>query len=829
MTFLDLNGTWNLAREGDSEAIPALVPGCVHLALKAAGRIPDPYFRDNEDCLQWIGETVWVYTRTFEAAPELLACERVLLVSEGLDTFATVTINDREIARSDNMFRRYEWDVRAALREGVNEIKIRFDSTMPYLKKRQEEQFLWHTGIDHHRVNGSNWVRKEQCNYGWDWGPILVTAGIWRDLSLRGIRRSRLVETEVRQHHAPDGVVMLELKGRVETIEPGMSLRFTVSYEGEEWCTREVSLSETTATTSVTLDQPHLWWPNGLGEQALYDVSIELLNAEGESMDFEAKRIGLRTLELVRERDEWGESFHFRCNGCDFFAKGANWIPADTFDAAVTDDILRDLLQSAADAHLNFIRVWGGGVYERDEFYSLCDELGLCVWQDFMFACSAYPAHEPAFLENVRHEAEENVRRLRHHPSIALWCGNNELEQIGGIIGDQPGAMRWPDYVELFDKLLARIVAELDPGRPYWPSSEHSPMGNRVGDGASSDPRWGDAHLWSVWHGRKPFEWYRTSFHRFCSEFGFQSFPHPVTVESYTAPEDRNITSYVMERHQRSPIGNSAIIDYLLSWFRLPVGWRNTVWLSQILQGLAIKYAVEHWRRNMPRCMGAIYWQLNDCWPVASWSSLDYQRRWKALHYEARRFFAPLLISGVEDLASGTLEVWLTSDALAVRDVEVAVDVYTVDGTKVKDRKWTVATPSNGPKCIETMDLSGELSKFSERDLLVKLRVFEGGELTTENLVTFARPKHLALRRPALTIERVEETGEETVFAISTDRPALWVWLEVDEDPDLRWTDNFFTVLPGERKIVRPQDGFGEGLEPARIRLRSLYDTFAEE
>ncbi len=830
MQTLELSGDWTLTQVDDQSSCPAQVPGCVHLDLKRSERIPDPYYGDNEDHLQWIGEKDWSYRRDFSVEASLLENDRILLQCEGLDTFARIRINGDEIGRTDNMFRTWEFEVKNLLRVGENSIEVLFESTIPYITQCQENHFLWHTGIGHHRINGSNWVRKEQCNYGWDWGPMLVTAGIWRPIRLLGISAGRLSDLHVRQTHLDKGAVRLDLIAEAEFVNPAADSRvdLTLSFEGEPLQTLELALTEEGRVEgSLTIEQPNLWWPNGMGGQALYDVDAALVVA-GKEVDCTSRRIGLRTLELVRERDSWGESFKFRCNGRDFFAKGANWIPADTFDAAVTDEILRDLLQCAADGYMNMIRVWGGGLYERDEFYQLCDELGLCVWQDFMFACSAYPAHEDAFLDNVVIEAEQNVRRIRHHACLALWCGNNELEQISGIIGDKPGEMKWHDYAELFDKRLAEVVARLDPGRAYWPSSEHSPIGNRVGDGASTDPRWGDAHLWKVWHGREPFEWYRTSFHRFCSEFGFQSFPHPVTVESYTSPEERNITSYVMERHQRSPIGNSVIIDYMLSWFRLPVGWDNTVWLSQILQGLAIKYAVEHWRRNMPRCMGALYWQLNDCWPVASWASLDYERRWKALHYDARRFFAPMMVSGVEHPETNTVDVWVTSDAVEARSVRIVADLYTVDGEKLRTVEETIQTPVNGSAIAFTLDASEEIAGQTARDLLVKLRLFAEDKVVSENLVTFARPKHLELRRPELSIEvETDATGEPVVY-VSTDKPALWVWLEVEGNPDVRWTDNFFHVLPGERKEVHPQEGFADGIEGQRITARSLYGTYSE-
>ncbi len=821
MKILPLDGAWTLRKSSDSRDIPATVPGCVHLDLLRAGLIEDPFLRDNEAACAWVSDSDWALARSFEVDAALLALPHVVLRCEGLDTFATVLLNGVELGRADNMFRTWEFDVKTRLRPGANSIEVRFDSPTPLMTRRQEEHFLWHTGIGHHRISGGNWVRKEQCQFGWDWGPMLPTMGIWRSISLVAFE-ARVAGVAIAQKHR-GGAVELGLRPELEGNLEGTSLDVGLSLRG---ATVDHSEGPPGNVLRLRVERPELWWPNGMGAQPLYELRVTLRDASGRVLDSLLRRVGLRTLELVRERDAWGESFCFAANGRRFFAKGANWIPADAFDARIENAGLRDLLESARDAHMNMVRVWGGGKYERDAFYDLCDELGLCVWQDFMFACSAYPAHEADFVDSVRQELRDNVRRLRHHACLALWCGNNELEQIPGCVGGQPGAMDWADYCALFDHLLPGVVAELDPGRPYWPSSCHNPIGDRS-SAFVNDPRWGDAHLWKVWHGREPFEWYRSSFHRFCSEFGFQSFPEPRSVAAFTIPGDRNIASHVMELHQRSPIGNSAIMDYALSWFRLPVGFDNTLWLSQIVQVLGIQYAVEHWRRNMPRCMGALYWQLNDCWPVASWSSIDHQHRWKALHYAARRFFAPLMLSTVEDLPGRRIDVFLNNDGADPCSGLVRWTITTRDGDTVQSGENYATAPAGASALVFSVDAHDALEACTPRNLLAWFQFESRGTILSRSLALFARPKHITLPDPHLAL-RASVKGRRIRAELTARKPALWAWL-CHPAADIRWDDNFFHLQAGETRVVQ---GLFQS-EPApdaadALQALSLYDTYRE-
>ncbi len=825
MEQISLNGEWTLYRAQEANSIVARVPGCVHLDLLNAGQIEDPFYRDNETRQFWIGETDWKYERRFTVSGAFLAHERVMLRCFGLDTLATVEVNGIPVGKADNMYRTWLFDVKPQLKTGENVLTICFDAPMPFLRACERERGVLPAWLGSDRVNSGAWLRKEPCNFGWDWGPKLTTSGIWRDIELIAYT-ARLADVAIRQQHA-SGEVALNVQIRVENpAAQALAVRIEVRYDGETVASVEQPVSGDQASARMTISQPKLWWINGLGEQPLYEMQVQLVGADDAVLDEQSKRIGLRTLTLERHADQWGESFYFAINGVPFFAKGANWIPADTFVPRLTADNYTTLIRDAAAAHMNMLRVWGGGVYEQDAFYDLCDQYGIAIWQDFMFACGTYPAFDDAFLANVRVEAEDNVRRLRHHPSLALWCGNNELEQ--GLVAAEWTAktMSWADYGRLFDVLLKDVVGAEDPDRPYWPSSPHTPVGDRAD---LMNPDSGDTHLWHVWHRREPFEWYRTRFDRFVSEFGFQSFPEPATLEPFIEPEDHNITSYMMEYRQRSGIGNSTIIHYLLDWFRLPSSFENGIWLSQILQGMAIKYAVEHWRRNMPRTMGTIYWQLNDCWPAPSWSSINSLYRWKALHYMAKRFYAPVLISGLEDREAGTVAVHVTSDLLEAGSGVVRWQLATTDGAVIEGGTFDAAIPPQQDSLVRTLSFAGALQQYEARDLLIGLALDVNDETVSDNLVLFARPKHLSLLDPDLRVTVRASSAHHFQVEVSAAHPALWAWLATD-DGESSFSDNFFNLMPGTPRTVEIETKQALSADELRERLlvRSLFDTYEE-
>ena len=825
METLSLNGRWQVCQADQTEEkwLPAQVPGSVHTDLLAAGEIPDPFYGDNELQVMWVGEADWLYRRAFSVSDYFLQQEKVVLHCDGLDTLATIRLNGVEIGRTDNMFRTYEFDVKEILRPGENEIEILFASALLAGQDKLAERYIHSWSTDTHKLPGGNYIRKAAYHFGWDWGPKLVTCGIWRDIELLAYE-ARLGDVNITQDHGQASQIVLGAEVAVETTDSRpLKLIFSAALNGESIAEVEVPVDGKTVLVDLPVTEPRLWWPNGMGEQPLYDVTMRLLDEQGTVIDAWHKKIGLRTLELDRHEDEWGESFQFRVNGVPFFAKGANWIPADNFVTRIGDDHYWRLLADAAAANMNMLRVWGGGIYENDIFYEQCDRLGICIWQDFMFACATYPAYDGEFMASVEQEAIDNIRRLRHHACMALWCGNNELEQ--GLVSEEwtQVTMGKEDYGRLFDDLLADLVAAYDPGTDYWPSSPHSPQGNRYD---WNNPHWGDAHVWEVWHGKQPFEYYRTCRHRFCSEFGFQSFPEPRTVEKVTTPEERNITSYVMEHHQRSDIGNQTIIHYMLDWFRLPTSFENTLWLSQIVQGTSMRYAVEHWRRSMPRGMGTLYWQLNDCWPVASWSSLDYYGRWKALQYMARKFFAPVIVSGVEDLQKGTVGVHVTSDRLQESSGELSWLLTTVGGESLAEGALPVMIPARADLAAAELDLGEQIAEYGERDLLLWLELTgDEGEPLSSNLVTLVRPKHLALQEPEIELSYIAQDGALKAVTLEAKKPALWAWLEVEDDA-VRFSDNFFHLRPGKPLTVSVF-GAEPGTRTVKVTVRSLIDTYA--
>lgn len=837
-TVLNLNGQWMYHRKGGPESGAATVPGDIYNDLLRNGQIHDPFYRDNEERLLWIGECDWSFERRFDVSPEMFQRSRVLLRCEGLDTLATIRINGKLLAETDNMFRVWEWDVKDLLRVGGNTIQVDFASAVEFSKNvytaRDKGPYLF-PGKIYAAMPGM--MRKEPCNFGWDWGIKAVTCGIWRDINIVAFNTARLTDIKMVQDHKKPGRVGLAIEAGIERLDrAALRVRASIQFNGLLSATHEQPLKGKRAPLVLNIDDPQLWWPNNLGKQPLYDVTVQLLDSQDQVLDSMSKRIGLRTLRLDRHADQWGESFQFVVNGVPFFAKGANWIPADGILSRMTPERYRSLVEDAAAANMNMLRVWGGGVYEDDSFYDACDALGICVWQEFMFGGGFSPVSDPAFRSTVAAEARDQVRRLRHHPCIALWCGNNEME-MGAVQEkpERPDKMAWKDYSKVFDKLLPGIVAELHPECDYWPSSPHSPHGDRHN---FNNPACGDAHLWAVWHEGQPFEWYRTCEHRFNSEFGFQSFPEPKTVRGFTTEEDRNISSYIMEQHQRSH-GNGRIMEYLLAWFRMPHGFENTLWLSQILQGMSIKYAVEHWRRMMPRGMGTLYWQLNDMWPVASWSSIDYHGRWKALHYMARHFFAPLMVSGVEDVAKGSVEIHVTSDLLNPVPGTVKWTVTDVDGRFLLEGKRKVRTAARSSGKVETLNLHKLTEQHEKRGLLVWLELDAPGQPVSRNLVFFARPikrprifsprpKHLELnRKPGLSAKVVRKPDGSFDITVAATKPALWVWLELDK-LDAKMSDNFFHLRPGVpvKLNVRTAKALPTSELKKRLIVRSLVNTY---
>ncbi|MCA9962667.1 MAG: glycoside hydrolase family 2 protein [Anaerolineales bacterium] len=818
MNIQSLTGAWEFCQAGTEEWLPAAVPGGVHTDLLALGRIPDPFVGDNEKKVQWVAKTDWEYRHRFAVTPELLDQSHIWLVCDGLDTLATVTLNGRFLAHTNNMFRQYRWEIKELLLQaGDNELHIAFAAPVNYITEQEAKRPL---PTVYHSIAGGPYLRKAPCQLGWDWGPKLPPIGIWKDIRVEAGSSARLADVHLQQHH-DNGQVTISAALTLEqwTDEP-LTARLQITAPNGEVFAVEADAS-TNLNLQSLISNPQLWWPNSYGDQPLYQVVVTL--CEGTAvLDQRSYQLGLRTIELRQETDEWGRSFEFVVNGVVMFAKGANWIPADSFPTRITDDQLEMLIRAAVDTHQNMLRVWGGGFYEEERFYNLCDRYGILVWQDFIFSCSVYPLHDPEFLQNVRTEVAENVRRLRHRTSLALWCGNNEMEE---------GWVHWgwerPElqdlkaaYDRFFHQTLPEWCAGLDPDTAYWPSSPSSdtPFANPRGQTQ------GDAHYWDVWHGRQPFTAYRSQYPRFMSEFGFQALPPLATIRTFAEEADWNMTSYIMEQHQKNNSGNSLMVGQMLDTFRLPKDFPSLVYLSLVLQAEGIRYGVEHWRRHRNRVAGTLYWQLNDCWPVASWSSLDYFGRWKALHYAAHRFYAPVMLS-IED-EPPRQGVYITNDQQEAWAGRVRWSLETLGGEVLTAGEEAVEAAPLATTTVNLLDLHSYVNDDNCRDLIFIAELWQGDSLIARQTAFFAPTKHLRLAEPGITAV-CQVKGEQLCIEVNGRSLARLVELSLD-GADVVFSDNYFDLPAGRAVTVTCPlpSGWTVAQAEATLQIRSVYDSF---
>ena len=817
--------------QGESDWLPATVPGDVHLDLLANKKIPDPFFRDNEAKLQWIELVSWEYRLSFDVTPALLARSNVDLVFDGLDAAAEVSVNGAKVLSADNSFRVWRVPAKAHLHAGKNLLRVVFPSPIKAAAEVAASDFF----RVHSKTAEKTYIRKPAYEYGWDWGPRFVTSGIWKPVRLEAWNKVRIADFAIRQRDVSREVAHLDAEVEIEAAGAGPA-RVSVQYSDQgkpvtETATVSVHAGRNVIDLPIEIRQPKLWFPAGYGEQPLYEFTARVgagvqPGASGQPMVEQRKvKAGLRSIVLHRELDKWGRSFEIIVNGIPVFAKGADVIPFDSFPNRVKTADYRRILQSARDANMNMIRHWGGGYYETDEFYAICDELGIMVWQDFMFGNDWQPGTY-AFKLNVEAEAEDQVRRLRNHPSIVIWSGNNETESAFSWAGrpELPPDVRllmWQDYLTVFSGILPRVVARLDAETPYWPSSPSADY-----EALSDHYQSGDDHVWDVWHGRVPFSTYETHHARFVTEYGFQSFPEMKTVEAFTQPEDRtNIFTPVMLAHQKNNEGNDIIHNYLLKDYSEPKDFASFLYVSQVLQAEGIKIGAEHFRRLRPETMGSIFWQLNDCWPVASWSSIDYYGRWKALQYYARRFYAPVLVSPhVED---GALKVYIVSDKVKAGPATLRARLMDFNGKVLLEETSAVEVAPLTSKVY----LDWPLKKLADAGAHDTSRVFVVAELTaggaeiSRNLVYLAPVKGVHLKPAQL---KVEMSGANGSYKIRVSSPVLArsVYLSFG-NLDAQVSDNYFDLLPGETVEITATSAASLDALKAQLKVISLTDAFA--
>lgn len=820
MQTCTLNGTWQLSAGHRSlESVDMQIPGTVLSGLLAAGKIKDPFYRTNEDATRALFWKDYVFTRTFDVDEELLAQQHIVLVCEGLDTLAEISINGTFLAKTDNMHRTWKFQAKKLLHPGKNEIQIVFRSVLRFIEDYPYEAHKKINYIPCGSMKGNQLLRKAHSMFGWDWGPQTIDAGIFRDIYLQGYSHARIEDIRIHQQHAKN--VSVQTSITLSESVPGQKLCVELSEDGADK-PLQTKLCKTNAdgvaAVDFVIENPKLWWPNDYGDQPLYIVRTTLLDEDGTNLESITRRIGLRTLTISQEKDEWGNEFAFCVNGVKIFTRGGNYIPDDCLYTRITEKKLDYILESCRRAHFNCVRVWGGGYYPSDAFYDLCDEKGLIVWQDLMYACNVYDVTD-AFAENCRQETYDNVRRLRHHASLGLWCGNNEIESAWDHWGDFQKETPYlrADYIRLFEEVLPKAVQEADGETFYWHSS---PSSGGCFDNPDDANR-GDTHYWDVWHGQKPFTDYRKYFFRFCSEFGFQSFPCAKTVNSFTLEDDRNIFSRVMESHQKNDAANGKMLYYLSENLRYPKDLTHLLYASQVLQGMAIKYGVDHWRRNRGRCMGTLYWQINDDWPAPSWSSIDYFGRWKALHYMAQKFYAPHAVSMT--LEDHRCHVYFSNESFETTEYSLTLSIRDLSGNVLE----TYETKGNSPafSAIETAVVDICSWEDQKDDVFLEAVIHTKDQKVLKDVETLVPYKYLNLKKPVISTE-AEETNDAFILHISSDCFAPFVALDFD-DADVIFSDNFFhlTDKTVQDIIVKKEDilqGHFENTEDFRKRLQIL-------
>ena len=832
-----IDSNWQFKATNDTLWLNADVPSSIHTNLIANKIIEDPFYRLNEHDLQWIDKKDWEYKTVFTVDETLFDREKIVFNFKGLDTYANIYLNDSLILKTDNMFVGYKVNAKKTIKLGKNTLNIIFDSPIKEgLKERAVLGYQLPNAVNDQSENGglgkkqvAVFSRKAGYHFGWDWGPRLVTSGIWQEIELNAWNTATIKDVYVQQQKLSKESAQLNAKIEIEATR-GITTQIYIKIDENQYLEKEIELKKgvNKIEIPVKINNPELWWTNGLGNQKLYKIDVQL--KEGTKLlASNSHKIGLKTLKVIQQKDSIGESFYFKLNGHAVFMKGANYIPQDVFLDRVTTKDYEKVIKNMVDANYNMIRVWGGGIYEKDIFYDLCDKNGILVWQDFMFACAMYPG-DTSFLENVKKEAKYNVKRLRSHTSIALWCGNNEnfvawknwgwIDQIKNSQGQETVDVIWKGYQDVFHKILPEVVAELDNDTFYWASSPTSAKGE---DATLTS---GDYHYWRVWGNQESILTYNEAIPRFMSEYGFQSFPDFKSVEKYTEEQDWNIYSEVMKSHQRSNIGNKNIEMYMDSWYKKPKDFQSFLYVSQLLQSKAMQIAIEAHRRNMPYCMGSLYWQINDCWPVASWSTIDYYGNWKAAHYNVKELYKPIKTMFFKN--NEKLEVHIVSDKLKDKNAVLRIKLFNFKGEILDQVEKNITIKSNTSAIYFDVNKTGftNLNNNSNNTFLVAELVAENDVVFDETIFYLEKPNQLELSKPTIKYSVLRSNKNGVEIEISTNTLAKNI--NIKSNLKGHFSNNYFDVLPNKKYYIKFDSETEINIEQftKELEITSLFDTY---
>lgn len=818
-----LNGLWKLKKTEWERELEADVPGSVMGQMLKERMIEDPYWRTNEYKVREQFRDDCEYRHVFSVSEQILSADEIRLVFEGIDTIGDIYLNGELLGKVKDMHRTWRFEVKSLLRE-ENELRVYLHSPIAYIENKDKDSDITYSSTG--SMPGNGWLRKAHYMFGWDWGPQLPDMGIWRDVYLEYSSVARLEDVRIRQYHGEDQVrVNLECPVKFFRDED-LEIQVNIEEPGGRSFTKTIPAGRDNRI-DITIQDPMLWWPNGYGSQPLYQTQVFLKKGE-EILDRKEYRIGLRTITVSTEKDQWGNEFAFVINGQKIFAMGANYIPEDSILSRLSEERSDRLIRDCAEANFNCIRIWGGGYYPPDYLYDACDRYGILVWQDLMFACNVYVLDED-FEENILAETRDNVIRIRHHACLALWCGNNEMEWLwngGGRLKNHHPRYK-ADYIKIFELLLPRETKKYDDQTFYWLSSPSS-------GGSFDDPNdWqrGDNHYWDVWHSNKPFTEYRSYYFRFCSEYGFQSFPHKKTIDSFSLKEDQNIFSEVMESHQKNGQANTKIFSYISGYYKYPKDMESIAYISQILQLKAIQYGVEHWRRNWGRCMGSLYWQLNDCWPVASWASIDYYGRWKALHYGAKRFYARFMASACEEEELSTkIAYYVHNESFRSHRAALEISLVDKDFNVLYQEQVDTENQAFETKAVENMDFAPWIKDEEQRRrVFARYRLIEEGQCVSTGITMFVKPKYFHYSIPKYEVQ-IREEEEKFYINVKADTFANYVELYLTE-ADCVFSDNYFDITERqgvEVSVEKSQlpSGFSAEDMQSQLRIRSVAESY---